>query len=593
METNASWKCRGTLQRAHVGARRLRAHVGARRLRATCPLCRGTLQRAPTGRARTWNLKLKNMNKKKLTLNEELEQLEQKLTALIHRRITLLGKIAGKRSEKNKSIVDSGLEKKLWSLWKIHFKGENQRAYRQLFTILNSLSYARAEKKKFSEKPFCLYPTKNPLNVHIQGPGDIFQARICTFLAALADRSININNFPINDSLIELIKALNQYGAKLTWKEKIFSSNPATLSSVNKSIFVGQDAFNFYLLLCLSLGEAGVTRFTCASNLKILNLKPIQDILPQLGARLSSTFPQSFSLPARLEASGQIPGQITLPESIDPDFVPALCLAACTYRRPLKINLASRTSTYKFRQTQKLMQSWKIKTVQSDQTLTIYPGRPEPSENFQLQLDPLLGGYLLALPVFAGGKVTLLGNWPEESPLATAVYNLLTQAGLKLMTSATHITSTPGHKPEECLIDISDYPELAPLALPLLLSSKRPATLFMPTSTEQAEFALDLLKFLNLDFKVYPARLEISFHGKVHQKDPWHSPDVYYTLAYALISFIYRGICLANPGSVTAIWPDFWKIFQNLPDPQNQPLATNAGEQNDQPARRRIIVSGD
>ncbi|WP_457571768.1 hypothetical protein [Desulfovulcanus sp.] len=411
-------------------------------------------------------------------------------------------------------------------------------------------------------------------------------------MATLAGKPIDIDNFPINDSLIELIKALNQCGAKLTWKEKIFSSKPANLTCVNKSIFVGQDAFNFYLLLCLSLGEAGVTKFTCASNLKILNLKPIQDILPQLGARLSSTFPQSFSLPAKLEASGQIPGQITLPESIDSDFVPALCLAACTYRRPLKINLASGIWSGKFKQSQKLMQSWKIKTVQSDQSLTIYPGRPEPSENFQLQLDPLLSGYLLALPTFAGGKVTLLGDWPKDSSLATAVYNLLSQVGLQLMTSATHITSTPDNRPEECFIDISDYPELAPLALPLLLSFKRPATLFMPTNTEQAEFALDLLKFLNLDFKLYPARLEIHFQDRVHRKELWHSPDPYWTLGYALSSFMFKGICLANPGSLTAIWPDFWKIFQSLPNPQNQ-LSTNAGEQNDQPTRRRIIVSRD
>jgi 3-phosphoshikimate 1-carboxyvinyltransferase len=115
----------------------------------------------------------------------------------------------------------------------------------------------------------------------------------------------------------------------------------------------------------------------------------------------------------------------------------------------------------------------------------------------------------------------------------------------------------------------------------------------MPTNTEQAEFALDLLKVLNLDFEVYPARLEIYFQDRVHRKELWHSPDIYYTLAYALISFIYRGICLANPGSLTAIWPDFWKIFQSLPDPQNQLLSTNAGEQNDQPTRRRIIVSRD
>ncbi|WP_457571769.1 hypothetical protein [Desulfovulcanus sp.] len=89
------------------------------------------------------------MNKKKFTLNEELEEIEQKLAALIKKRTRLLGKIAQKRSEKSKSIVDSGLEKKLWSLWKTHFRGENQRTYRQLFTILNTLGYGQAEKKKF------------------------------------------------------------------------------------------------------------------------------------------------------------------------------------------------------------------------------------------------------------------------------------------------------------------------------------------------------------------------------------------------------------------------------------------------------------
>jgi len=531
------------------------------------------------------------MDKYKLSLNEELEQTEQKLAVLINKRTRLLGKIAQKRMEKNKSLVDSGLEKRLWSLWKNHFKGENQRAYRQLFTILNSLSYGQAEKKKFSDKPFCLYPTKKPLNVHIEGPRDIFQARICTFLAALADKPVHIDNFPINDSLIELIKALNQCGARLTWKDKIFSSEPATLTCVNKSIFVGQNAFNFYLLLCLSLGEAGVTKFTSAANLKMLNLKPIQDILPQLGARLSSTFPQSFSLPAKLEASGQIPGQITLPEPVDPDFVLALALAACTYSSPLTINLSHGVQLEKVKQIQRVMQSWSIKTLLSEQSLTIHPGRPELLKNFHLQLDPLLSAYLLALPLFAGGEVTLRGHWPKDSSLATAIYNLLGQAGLKLTTSADQITAIPDHRPAECFIDISDYPELAPLALPLLLTFKSSATIFMPTDTEQAEFAIDLLKFLNLDFNLYPSRLEINFQDKGHRKELWHSPDPYWTLGYALSSFIFKGVCLANPGSLTAIWPDFWKIFQNLPDPQNQLTPTNAGEKNDQPGRRRFIVS--
>ncbi len=222
------------------------------------------------------------MSEKKysLSLNEELYQTEKNLLKLIQKRTRLLSKIAKNRFEQGKSPVDTLVEKKLWDIWKSSLQGENQRFFRQIFSILNNTSYLKAETKQF-DKPFCLYPpSSKEIDFHTEAPLSNFQARLSLILATLSTTEIHISPFPINDPLVELIKALNQMGGRVSWQENSLHVGPADLYFEGKSIFLGEDEFNFYLLLSLCLTQAGSCKLNGASKLKMLNLKELQDFYP-------------------------------------------------------------------------------------------------------------------------------------------------------------------------------------------------------------------------------------------------------------------------------------------------------------------------
>lgn len=84
----------------------------------------------------------------------------------------------------------------------------------------------------------------------------------------------------------------------------------------NKIIYAGQSKFHFYLLLCLALGQVTRAKFTGSTKLKIHDVRPVQELLPRLGARLTIVEPHSNGLPVRVESSGQIPETITIPKGV-------------------------------------------------------------------------------------------------------------------------------------------------------------------------------------------------------------------------------------------------------------------------------------
>ncbi|MDQ7031836.1 MAG: hypothetical protein Q9M37_03850 [Desulfonauticus sp.] len=529
--------------------------------------------------------------KKNYTLNQELEQVENQLLKFIQRRTKLLAKIASKRLEQTKPPVDTVLEKNLWNIWKQKIKGENQRFFRQLFSTLNNISYARAESKKQVDRPFCLYPRKEPLDFQTNAPLSLFQARVSIILAALSSTETHIEPFPLNDPLVELIKALNQVNAKISWQHNSLHAGPSDLLFEGRSIFLGEYKTTLYSILSLALTQAGSCRLNAAPALKILNLKDVQDLLPKLGARLSFIEPQTYNLPARLESSGQLPKEIVLPQNLDPLFGICLILAGIGYKKDITLIFSDLPP--EIQELECILKQWKISVVFSKNTVHIPAQQIKSPLPLFLEADPLLSSYLLVLPYITTGRVKLLGRWSKHSLKAQFAQKLFKELGLNFhYTENSMETSLTSQNISEPHFDVGSSKDFFPLVLALAIAKKSKAIIYhqLEEGTD-LEIGIELLKFLNFNYTLHPEYLEIEYQGE-DRKDQkiWSSPSPLWTLSYGLISFAFKGIGLDNPASITQIWPTFWKIFQSLPQGK---LETKPKESIDEPGKRRIRILGD
>jgi 3-phosphoshikimate 1-carboxyvinyltransferase len=223
--------------------------------------------------------------------------------------------------------------------------------------------------------------------------------------------------------------------------------------------------------------------------------------------------------------------------------------------------------------------------------VVIHPSKPTLGSK-ELSLDPLLSGFLLAMAHISHGKVCLRGLWPQKSTSAGKVVELLLHCGSNITVKKQSITAEGDPKQSDPLFDFTDMPELAPLAFPLALSASKAEKIeiILPAEAEDYDIIAELLRHIGYNFSVHSRGLTIfSRHRSPEKNSPWNSPGPYWTLGYCLLSFKHKGICLANPGNVTSIWPGFWKIFMNLsvklPE-KNEPTGDNNGK----PARKRIRI---
>lgn len=530
-----------------------------------------------------------------VSLTQEISRIDEKLLTLLAQRTRLLTKAAQSRRAKGVGITDAQQEKTLWTAWRLASAKDNldPQLIRRLFHLTNTLAYARAEKDGGPDS-LCLYPRRKPVRIDLDAPRDQILASILMVLAAVNAAPVTIMPFQGNDLSLELMNALGQFGLRLAARAETCQSEPvASWSPDNTIVYAGQGKFHLYLLLCLSLGRVAKVKFTGATRLKVHDLRPVQDLLPALGARLTTIEPHSTGLPARLEASGQLPAEITIPPGFSKKFILALAVAATTYPSGLVIHIepAARMSPL-LRKGIGFLQTLLPEIQFHDTTIVVPPG-PVRLDLAQadVPVDPLLSLHVLALPFFHGGTARLRGTWPTHLPHLQHALDLLDELGLRMEMTEGAITATMSEPPLALDADLSPCPEYFPLVLALTLGLKAPSTLRTPQA-EALDTAAELLTALGVAFtrEDNALRLALPVAGRAPE-GTWQSPDPFWTLAAALASFSRPGFCLAGADNVSSLWPWFWKIYMNLPEPQL--FLTQAPEPatvHEQPKRKRIRV---
>ena len=402
-------------------------------------------------------------------------------------------------------------------------------------------------------------------------------------MAAAAGARVKLAPVTMNAPNKDLAKALKQVGAPISWDDDwIKSDGGKFLEFEGNMAFVGEDSFNFYMLLCLALGHAGRCKFTGKPGLQLLDAASLNKILPKLGARLVPMNPNNPGLPVRLECGGAMDEDVVLPGGLDPDFAAALTLAAWSFPGGLTIKGLTAAARDRVAEAVEVLTACSIKAELGKDSVTVSDGVPVIAEVPLLPLSVKLNAILLALPLMSGGSISIQGAWPT-SEKANRVLETLRNLGVRVDVGTENLIATmEGELPESADIPLGENSELMPLALAMGL--KVGTAKLTGTDTE---VALELLDRMGASYEQTEEGIELK-PGTAVWDGTWFSPDPFWSMGCALAAYAVPGIVLENHGEVTSTWPEFWNFYNSLPTGQMKPKPER--EKKDDDKRRRIKI---
>jgi 5-enolpyruvylshikimate-3-phosphate synthase/chorismate mutase len=570
-------------------------------------------------------------------LIEDIKTLDRHILKLLGRRSRLAAKAFKTRVRRG---PDTAQEMDLWRVWEddTTTHGGDPKLIRRLFDMVQSLDMRKAQGPA-DEAPtgFLLTPRREPLAVDIPGPTSPLAARIWAVLAAQAEAPLHLARVLVNDPLVGLVKALNQMGATLSWEEGALVSRGAgrarlLADAADGPVYVGDDLTNFHLLAPLALTRHGQIRFTGGPDLKGADLRPLDKVLPRLGARLSPVVPKSWGLPVRVETSGVAADGLDLSSDLAAGLAPAavlgLALAAPTFERGLTLtwdadlHVAAELHDLLIQAAESLA-LFGIPAELAPGRLAVTPGVPvPPAASELLPLAPIFSASLLALPAALaasgreGGSVRLTGRWPRSNAGAEALLDLLRQAGLDVTVDAEGVRAAcaagaacpaalrPGlaaHVPLACA-----------LAAGWAMADGRKVRVLCPPDVAAAAAgpATEFCARLGLAVDVFGADAEADASGETddagasglvltpsgvqRRRTAWLAPSAAWGLALSLAALARPGLGLGNPAVVSAELPGYWSVYNGLPAPvatfykYATPKESGDVPTDGQPARRRI-----
>ncbi len=537
-----------------------------------------------------------------LSLEERLIQEEKRFAESALRRTALLAEITDRRRRSRKPGADPNLEKTLWKAWEEALARGNfgpHRHWRGFLAQANSLAYSLADQDAHAQKStWSLYPAATSHPVRLHGPSSLGLSTIFTFWSAVGNSQITLLQPALNDSLIELIKALNQTGAGLSWDNETITHRKRktlALELEHKTIHLGEHRTTLALMLALALGRPGVFKFSGSGALNMHSLKPWQKQFAQLGARLHQLNPHAPGLPVRLESSGLVREIHLSPET--PEILAwALLAAAPFYPEGLRLTWPEDyIPGPELNTVIQLLQSCAVPVTRLEHGVHVPPSPPEIQEQPELPLDPGLCALLLAWSRFSGHPITVVGSWPEDAPDARRFTEILASSGLKISADHRSVTATPGKWPSEPVFDVRNLPEALPLAVILGLGAPRESFLACTADLHKLEVVAGLLRQTGracegdgLRYRFRPAE-----HARDSSRVGLEAPDAMWGMAIAMLSFVHPGLTLNNPGELTTLWPRFWHVFQTVlskSKPKTEPSPTETADVQPETKRRRVRI---
>ncbi len=532
----------------------------------------------------------KNKNKKKIL--KDLKELDREILNLLSKRCKILHNHVKQKKEQKDSIIDSVLEKELWRQWEknSHGKHLDGRLLRKIFNYINWLGYETKETEELTAWNFILNPPKLPTDIYIHGPRDRFCSRFWIVFCAGSHCNFDLDHVVLNDPTHQLLKGINQADGDFSWSgHRIVCNSQRDLNFEQRSIFIGDDELNLYLIIFLSLSKGGKFKFTGGNRLKTINLKHLFKILPDLGARAVSLIPEGEGLPIKIEASAIFNSKVVVPQASSAEMVASLILCSPFYDTPsgyINVYLPQNFKDEKL--IPRVLEIFKKCNVEFEvkkKEIIIYKSKYEFPHNPEIYLDPLLSSFLLAFPQAYGGKTTLKGKYPLWLEEAKDLLDILLATDLKVDVFEDRIESKKEAKKASYFID-PHSPELFPISLGIGCLCE-PESIIKLTGSGIS--SIELLDELELKYEIREDLLYLypNFNSSF-PKVNINTTDPIWNMVLGLISFKRPYINLNNPGSITAIWPQFWNIFKSFSMCRNWEI--EEGRKKNETPRRRILV---
>lgn len=505
-------------------------------------------------------------------LRVEITEIDQEILRLLLRRNNLLGKM-----KKNGRIAPSE-EKFLREAWQNDVSRVSRDAdlSGRFFSLMQRVTFMprpsdnEADAKK--RTAFNLAPPNLPVSLSMPAPLSCHATCAWVYLASACGQALQLDNCLQNDSLVDCIRALVQMGGAITREDNAIVVRPSEpLGAPDKVLHTGPDELNFYLFVAHYLGRHGHVKITGPKEFQLADYSFLRHMLPNLGGRLIHIVPKSNGLPVRLETSGELPSGIAASAQIPALFVEALLLAAPFYVKPFSINLSSHPQRRSIlAHILPLLKACGARFVLNEDTVAITPSALSIPMRPELPVDTELASFMLALPAALGGSVKLTGKWPDW-PEAAAVWQLGNNAGWQLETdSITAILQKPLQFFEpQITIKNNDLPAFGvPLICCLAACSVlRGGNARVPEAVAAQVEAGDFFSMVGL---------AINEDGSLCTREKsaglaWNAPTAAWAMAYAVAACARQakqGWPLGNPGIITGIWPQFWSLYNSLPNPQ-------------------------
>ena len=543
---------------------------------------------------------------RKASITDEITDLDRRLLLLVAQRTRLLTKAATMRRTKGKGAVDPAQERQLRTAWDdaAAQSGLSRASLRSMFTMLNGLAYTAADQPEVASRggqDFSLKPKSGPVHIDAAALPSVYHACLLTALAGALGQPLRLDPVPLCDPIIELIKAFNHLGAKLSWEGQAIVAQeasgteeaPWSLAYEGGSAFAGNYPLTLYLIIALGLSQAGRTSLSGGVDLKLLDLAAIAPTLTELGARLAPVTPNTRGLPARLEAGGRMAASLTLPDDFPPDFAAALVMAAWSYPEGLTLQYRARSGVaHAVTQAVAMLRQCGVDVALTDDTVRIPHAKPIIPRYPVLPMDTLAAGTLLAMVRLRGGSVSLSGFLPKDGAETQDIVSLLTSTGLQVRTDAG-LQATPGDWPRPLNVSMASL-RLFPLGVALAASSPHGGTLRL--SGDDADMAMiharELLFAAGKGHRVDGLQLDFEPGFQHEPQGVYVAPGPEWALSLALLALARPGLALDNPGVLTGLWPGFWSMYNRITAPVTGLLPKKDTPADDKPAKtgRRIIV---
>lgn len=507
---------------------------------------------------------------RRMSLLQEIQEIDSKLLSMLSRRNLLMGKAASKRRQKGLPLADPEMERRLFEKWNELSTSHSfeSKSSRRIFEQVNNLAYAAvASPESRKSNAYILSPPRKTVKVDVDGPRSILQTKFYTALAAASGAEASINNIFINDTLVQLIKAFNQGGAKLSWQdETIESKAEGSLDFEEKLIFAGESPLNLYLVTAFGLSVTGKFKIAGSAEMKFFDTRPMNNLVAGLGARINTLDLHSYGLPARLECGGRMASTLTIDDNTDPLFAAALTLAAWTYPQGLTLKFDSEwKGKSQLSSAVEVLNTCGVNATLTDSEVKVphcdsinFPTSPE------IGLDPEICSAILAIPAFCEGEVRLNGVWPSNTE-AQSILDTLKTSGLNIAVDNNSITATAGELAEDLYFDCLGKSELFPIELALAVNSGKETTISAPEDKTIFEHGINLLEHMGIKYLNTENGLAIR-PGRLIWDSPWTAPSPFFGMALGLLAWIRPGIAIDNPGEISSHWPRFWNLYNSLPE---------------------------